>query len=327
MRAGARLRRHQPYFKKIAQHVRDVIQLLRRAQAGQIKSAQRHAIKLAVVLRRFRGQQNLLAVQRRPEGVGHLASHGHGGVKIRAANIETNLARDHGFVKARSHAERRSDLGKQSAAIAAIVKISQGRTRHDAKLVRVLHYLGWRGSFRSPFPQRVGQSLLGKFILRIQMQRGAELGQRFDLAALAHLRIAPLQVIEHQLLAGHFPRRHVLHIFGSQPRRRLKLVECLVLPLFPLQLQSLGKRFTGFFYFLLGWIAGDSPGRTFRTRQERRNGWRVAGESRGGPSQCQQDERQPNEVSPAHVPIVTGEPGRDRRFRHGQCTFVYSSWI
>ena len=42
-----------------------------------------------------------------------------------------------------------------------------------------------------------------------------------------------------------------------------------VLPLFPLQLQSFGKRLTSFFYFLLGWIAGDSSRRTFRTGQER----------------------------------------------------------
>ena len=73
------------------------------------------------------------------------------------------------------------------------------------------------------------------------MQRGAELGQRFDLAALAHFIIAPLQVIEDQLLAGQFPRRDEFHILGSQPRRRLELVEGFVLPLFPLQLQPLGK--------------------------------------------------------------------------------------
>ena len=109
------------------------------------------------------------------------------------------------------------------------------------------------------------------------MQRGAELGQRLDLAALAHFVIAPLQVIEDQLLAGQFPRRDEFHILGSQSRRRLELVEGFVLPLFPLQLQPLGKRLAGFLQFFFGGIAGDCPGGAFRTRQERRRGgWSLA---------------------------------------------------
>ena len=159
------------------------------------------------------------------------------------------------------------------------------------------------------------------------MQRAAELRQRLDLAAVAHFRIAPGQVIEHQLLPGHFPRRHIFDIFGSQPRCRFERLEGFVLPLFPLQLQPPGKRFAGFFCFFLGWIAGGCARRTFSTRQERCSGWLVAG--RGGQSQCQQDQcqqdqGQPNEVSPAHVPIVTGKKRPDRGFRDGQCTFVYS---
>ncbi len=90
--ALAGLRSHQAYFKKIAQQIDDVIQFLRRGDARQIESAQRHAIKLAVILHRFRGQQNLLVVERRPEGVSHLAGCGHGGVKVRAADVEPDLA-------------------------------------------------------------------------------------------------------------------------------------------------------------------------------------------------------------------------------------------
>ncbi len=158
------------------------------------------------------------------------------------------------------------------------------------------------------------------------MQRGAELGQRLDLAALAHFIIAPLQMIEDQLLAGQFPRRDEFHFLGGQPRRRLELVEGFVLPLFPLQLQPLGKSLAGFFQFFLGGIAGDSFGRTFRTRQKRRRalGWSLA--EAANPA-SQQNKGQPNKLSPAHVPIVTGKRRRDREFRAGQCTFVYSPLV
>ena len=113
------------------------------------------------------------------------------------------------------------------------------------------------------------------------MQRGAELGQRFDLPALAHLIVAPLQVIEDQLLPGQLPRRDEFHILGSQPRRRLELVEGFVLPLFPLQFQPLGKGLAGFFQFFFGGIAGDRSGGTFRTRQRAAPWW--AGRSQRRP--------------------------------------------
>ena len=145
--------RYQPDFKKIAQHVRDVIQFLRRAQAGQVESPQCHAIELPVILRRLRCQQNLPAIERRPEGVGHLASHGHGGVKVRAAYVEADLARDHGVIKAGGDAERRCYLRKQSAAIAAIVKISLGGARLYAKLFRLRHHLRRVGSSRAHSPR------------------------------------------------------------------------------------------------------------------------------------------------------------------------------
>ena len=49
--AGGRLRRYQPDFEKIPQHVGDVIQFLRRSNSGQIEGAQGHAIELPMVLR------------------------------------------------------------------------------------------------------------------------------------------------------------------------------------------------------------------------------------------------------------------------------------
>ena len=151
------------------------------------------------------------------------------------------------------------------------------------------------------------------------MERAAELRQRFDLTPAAHFRIAPSQMIENQLLAGHFPRRHVLHILGSQPRRRFERFEGLVLSLFPLQLQPPGKRLASFFYFSFRWNAGGSARRTFRTRYEGCVDRLVV--SRRGQSQCDEHKSQPNsEVSPAHVPIVTGKPRRNREFRAVQCT-------
>ena len=280
-RAGARLRSHQPDFKKIAQHVDESVQFLRRAHAGQIESAQRHAIKLAVILRRFRRQQNLLAIERRPEGVGHLA----GGRPWRCKSRRRPCRSEPGArPRIRQRWRSRRTPKPPGSAVRGHRRDSEnqpgpcsGTTRSSSASATTC---GADCGFRRPLSHRVLQTLLGKFILRIQMQRGAELGQRFDLAAVAHFRIAPLQMIEDQLLAGHFPRRHVLHIFGRQPRRRLKLVEGLVLPLFPLQLQSLGERFARFFYFFFGWIAGDSPGRAFRTRQERCAGRLVAGTRR-----------------------------------------------
>ncbi len=162
-----------------------------------------------MVLCGFRRQQNLLVVERRPEGVSHLAGRGHGGVEIRAAEIEADLARDHGLVKGRGDAECGRHLGEQSAAVAAVVKVGLRRARRHANLIGTsATTCGAADGFRGPLSHRIIQTLPGKFILRIEVQRGAKLGQRLDLAALAHLGIAPLQVVEHQLLPGQLARRH-----------------------------------------------------------------------------------------------------------------------
>ena len=79
------------------------------------------------------------------------------------------------------------------------------------------------------------------------MQSGAELGQSFYLAVLEHFRVAALQVIEHDLLPGHFARGHIIDVFRSQLRRRIELIERLVEALFFLQAKAFGKSLVSFF--------------------------------------------------------------------------------
>src|SRR5437868_11965768 len=134
-----------------------------------------------MILRGFSREQNLFLVERGPECVGHLAGCRDRRVKVCPPDIETNWTRHYRIIKAGHHAECRRDLGEKSAAIAAIMEVGQGRIRCYPYLFRVRYDLrcGWR--FRCPFPQCVSQTLLGKLILRIKMQRAAELGQGFDL--------------------------------------------------------------------------------------------------------------------------------------------------
>src|SRR5207248_129697 len=169
---------------------------------------------------------------------------------------------------------------------------------------------GWR--LRRPFPQCVSQALLGELILRIKMQRAAELGQGFDLLALKHRCVSALQVIEHNLLTSQFPRGHVIKVSRNQPRRRLEFIKSLIQLLAALQFQALGESLAGLFQFSFRRIARWGSGGILRTRQ----GWQIrrmrAAEGCGSQSPDDQDH-----LPPTHVPIVTGKPRTPMSFWQG----------
>jgi hypothetical protein len=67
---------------------------------------------------------------------------------------------------------------------------------------------------RSPFAHGVVEPLLGKLILRIKRQRGAEFRHSFNGVTAVEAGITTLQMLQNQLLASYFSRRKVVDVAG-----------------------------------------------------------------------------------------------------------------
>src|SRR6185437_264174 len=95
---SGRLLRDKAYLKQHAQQVYHVIELLRRRGIGDVNGAQRHAVELAMVLRRVGCDDDLFIRKRRPESVGNGARRLHRGSKIHVINVEIDAPRGYRVV-------------------------------------------------------------------------------------------------------------------------------------------------------------------------------------------------------------------------------------
>src|SRR5271169_755048 len=85
-----------------------------------------------------------------------------------------------------------------------------------------------RGRVHRHWADRVLHALLRKFVLRIEVQGGAELGERLHLPAVEKVAISAVQVRARQMLSRDFPGRDVFGVLRSEARSLLKFIECFL---------------------------------------------------------------------------------------------------
>jgi hypothetical protein len=104
-------------------------------------------------------------------------------------------------------------------------QIVPGREFDRLRLFDDYRWTGGRGGW---ITNSVPHSLLRETVTRIEIYRGTEIGQGFDLLAGLQLRIAALNVVVNQLLPRDFAGSHIFNVSGYQVVGLLELLVGLV---------------------------------------------------------------------------------------------------
>src|SRR5215469_7905470 len=227
------------------------------------------------------GDKNLLWPQWRPEGPSNLAGCPHRGIEINILDVKTDAARDYRFVDRGAEPISLADVGQQFSGVPLKVEIGAHGRGLDLKLARIGNHLRRGRNSRRRFAQRVYHALLCKVVVGVELEDTAKFGQRFDLPARHQRGIAPLHVIEYQLLARGFSGGGEIDVARNQLGGSGKLLERFFQPFVLFELQpTLESRFGGL-EILRGNVAALSSPDAARTEGERFAWGNISGKNRG----------------------------------------------
>ena len=176
----------------------------------------------------------------------------HGTVEVHIVNVEPHRARDHRLVENGCDAKGTSYLSEKIMPVAAIMKAGTHRIRLNSKLSGILQNFRGRRGHRRPFCYRIPEPLLCESIVRVKLQRTAEVRQGFCLASLREGGVSFLYVVKCELLTRQLTGCHKVHVVGSQKRRFVECREGFLHMLGMLQLQAGGKCGPRLFCLFLG---------------------------------------------------------------------------
>ncbi len=165
-----------------------------------------------------------MGVERRPHGLAHPTGQLDRGNEVDVIHIEQHLPLLDGIVKLHGDSVRGGQFGEQ------IVNISREMER-GAATRRILRWISPESSNRAVVVGKIGrrhagsffQALPGEFVVRVEIESGAEFVGGSDPRIFHQQQIPPLHVAKHQLRLYHIARRKELHILRSQPRGRVEL--------------------------------------------------------------------------------------------------------
>src|ERR1700733_529013 len=162
-----------------SQRIQQFVEILRRVVTRNIKRTQAHAIVDAMILGIVDGGEENLVVERDAKTLGDGGGGADGGCEIGVFEFEIYVAGREAVVEDYGESVAGGDCRDQTARIAAIVEIMEAVDRLDGDRAGAVNDLRCFGRVYGGWSKSIADALLGEFILWVEVERGAELGQRF----------------------------------------------------------------------------------------------------------------------------------------------------